>query len=133
MVKLGLEILLNQPIMAFSIGEMRHTKVIFLKQEKVVWIMEKRSAYLDKLEENLKEFNRKLDEIKVIAADAQDDLKAEYRSQVQDLETKRDNLVIKLGQLKEASGQAWDDLKVGTERTWSELKYTIEVALTHFK
>lgn len=82
---------------------------------------------------NLKEFNTKLEEIKAIAAEAQDDLKAEYRSQVQDLETKRDNYAIKFGQLKEASGQAWDDLKVGTERTWSELKYTIEVALTHFK
>jgi len=95
--------------------------------------MEKRNAYLEKLEENLKEFNTKLDEIKAIAAEAQDDLKAEYRSQVQELETKRDNYAIKFGQLKEASGQAWDDLKVGTERTWSELKYTIEVALTHFK
>lgn len=95
--------------------------------------MEKRNAYMEKLNENLIEFNTKLDEMKVIAGDVQDDLKAEYRSQVKDLETKRDNFAIKFGQLKESSGQAWDDLKDGTERTWSELKNSIEKAVTHFK
>ncbi len=95
--------------------------------------MEKRNAYMEKLDENFKQFNMKLDKIKAKASEVQDEVKTEYHSQVKDLETKRDNFAIKFGQLKESTGQAWDDLKVGTERTWSELEHTIDKAITRFK
>ena len=95
--------------------------------------MEKRNAYLEKLDQNLSEFNTKLDKMKVKAAEVQDDLKAEYHSKVEDLETKRDSFSLKFGHLKESSGSAWNDLLVGTERSWSELKHSFEKAVTHFK
>lgn len=69
----------------------------------------------------------------MIAAGVQEDLKVDFCSQVKDLETKRNNYAIKFGQLKESSGQAWDDPKVGTERSWIELKSSLEKAATHFK
>jgi D-ribose pyranose/furanose isomerase RbsD len=95
--------------------------------------MEKRNVYMKKLEENLTEYNTKLVEMKAKVAEVQDDLKAEYLSQVENLENKRDEFVVKYEQLKTASGHAWDDVKVGTEKTWSELTDSIEKAVSRFK
>ncbi|MDR3599334.1 MAG: hypothetical protein P4L49_02435 [Desulfosporosinus sp.] len=95
--------------------------------------MEKRNAYLNKLHENLTEYNAKLVEMKAKVAGVGADMKAEYLAQVENLERKRDDLVVKYGQLKESSEHAWDDVKVGTEKTWSELKDSIEKAVARFK
>jgi F0F1-type ATP synthase membrane subunit b/b' len=95
--------------------------------------MEKRNMYMKKLEENLAEYNAKLSQMKAKVAEVQDDMKAEYLTQVKNLETKRDDLALKFGQLKESTGQAWDDVKDGTEKTWHELKASVEKAIAHFK
>jgi len=95
--------------------------------------MEKRNEYIKKLEENLNEYNKKLAMMKGKVADVQEDMKAEYLTQLKKLETKRDDLVVKYEQLKESSGHAWDDVKIGTEKTWSELKNSIEKAVSRFK
>ena len=110
--------------------------------------MEKRNVYMKKLEENLTEFNSKivemnakaaeiqcdmkeyntiLVEMKVKVAEIQSDLKAEYLSQVENLESKRNEFVVEYGRLV-TSGHAWNDIKVGTEKTWSEFKTSIERA-----
>jgi len=95
--------------------------------------MEKRNVYMKKLEETLTEYNRKLVEMKARVAEVQNDMKAEYLSQIENLENKRDDFVVKYGQLKESSGHAWDDVKVGTEKTLSVLKDSIEKAVSRFK
>ena len=94
--------------------------------------MEKRNVYMKELEENITEYNEKLVKMKVKAAEVEDDMKADYLSQVENLENKRDEFVAKYGQLKESSEDAWDDIKVGTEKTWSELKDSIEMAVSRF-
>jgi len=40
---------------------------------------------------------------------------------------------MRYGQLKESRGYAWDDVKVGTEKAWSELEDSIEKAVSRFK
>jgi len=95
--------------------------------------MEKRNEYLKKLEENLNEYNEKLVKMKAKAFEIQDDMKVEYSSQVENLEKKRDDFVVKYDQLKESSGHAWDDIKVGTQKTWSTLEDSFEKALSRFK
>ncbi len=95
--------------------------------------MEKRNAYLKKLEDNLTEYNTKLVEMKGKVAEVQTDLKSEYLSQVDNLEKKRDDFAAKYGQLKDASEQAWDDVKIGTEKAWNELEDSIKKAVSHFK
>ncbi len=95
--------------------------------------MEKRSEYIEKLEKSLTEYDAKLDKMKAKAALIQGDLKAEYLSQVANLEEKRDEFVVKYGQLKESSGHAWDDIKVGTHKTWSTLEDSFEKVVSRFK
>lgn len=58
--------------------------------------MEKRNVYMEKLEGNLSEFIAKLDK-----------MYADYHSQVEKL----NDFLIRYGQPKEYSGQAWGDYK----------------------
>jgi len=95
--------------------------------------MEKRNVYMKKLEDSLTEYNARLVLMKAKVAEVQDDMKVEYLSQMKNLEAKRDDFAVKYGQLKESSGHAWDDVKVGTEKRWSELKESIEKAASRFK
>ena len=95
--------------------------------------MEKRNVYMKKLEDNLTEYNARLVLMKAKVTEVQDDMKAEYLAQVKNLETKRADFAAKYGQLKESSEHAWEDVKVGTEKKWSELKESIDKAVSRFK
>ena len=95
--------------------------------------MEKRNVYLEKIEANLAKYNAKLAVMKAEVAEVKADMKLEYLSQVDNLEKKRDDFVVKYGQLKETSGHGWEDVKVGTEKAWNEMKDLIEKAISRFK
>ena len=50
--------------------------------------MEKRNVYMKKLEDSLTEYNARLVLMKAKVAEVQDDMKAEYLSQMKNLEAK---------------------------------------------
>ena len=95
--------------------------------------MEKRSEYIKKLEENLTVYNAKLAEMKAKVAEVHSDMKAEYLAQVESFEKKRDDFEVKYGQLKDSHGEAWDDLRDGTEKAWNELERSFGKAVSRFK
>jgi len=95
--------------------------------------MEKRNVYLEKIEANLAKYNAKLAVMKAEAAEVKADVKLEYFSQLDKLERKRDDLKLKYEQLKKTSGDGWEDVKVGTEHAWNELKDSFEKAVSRFK
>jgi len=95
--------------------------------------MEKSNVYLEKIEANLAKYNAKLDMMKAKAAEVKADMKLEYLSQVDNLEKKRDDFMVKYGQLKETSGHGWEDVKLGTEKALNEMKDSIEKAISRFK
>jgi len=73
--------------------------------------------------EDLAEYNTKLAKMKARVNEIQNDMKEEYLSQVENLDNMRNMFAVKYGELKESSGDAWDDLKVATEEAWSELEF----------
>lgn len=95
--------------------------------------MEKRNEYIKKLEENITACNAKVAEMKVKATEAKNEMKAEYLSQVDELEKKRDVFAVKCGQLKDANGHAWDDVKAGTEKAWNDFEHSVGKAASRFK
>ncbi len=95
--------------------------------------MEKRQLYIKKLEEKLLEYDAKLTELEAKAADMREEMKTEYLSQIDSLETKREELAAKYEKLKVSGEQAWDEIKTGTEKAWDELEEAIEKAVAHFK
>ena len=95
--------------------------------------MEQRKEYIKKLEENIIDYNKKLAEIKTKATGIKADMKADYLSQVDNIEKKRDAFILKCGQLKEANELAWDDEKGGMEKAQNELEHTFGRVVTRFR
>ena len=100
----------------FMVDQYRLKKICTKTDNQLQAIME---AHL----EDLTEYNTKLVKIKVRVDEIQNDMREEYLFQVENLDNMRNMFAVKYGELKESSGDAWDDLKVATEEAWSELEF----------
>lgn len=93
---------------------------------------EKRDIYIEMINARLVQYNAKLSEMRGKAAEIQADMKLEYLSQIENLEKKRDECKQKHDELKKAGIHAWEDVKAGAEKAWTELGDSIEKAASHF-
>jgi chaperonin cofactor prefoldin len=94
---------------------------------------EDRKTYLNWLDKKLKELETKLDEIKLQAHLGKADVKTEYSKQYEDLNRQRDKLRLKMDELKDSGGEAWDSLKDGLDGAYREMKTAVERAIKAFK
>lgn len=89
--------------------------------------------YQEKLEAQLKEWSRKIDQLKSGAEKLATGAKVTYHEQIDALRGKQEAAQKKLHELKEAGEGAWESLKVGIDRAWDELKQGVEGAFSRFK
>ena len=80
--------------------------------------MENLREYIDKLAARLKELDREINKLETIADKAIEDIKAEYHQQIKDLFLKKAKVQDQVKKLQKASGNAWEDMKAGTELSW---------------
>ncbi len=83
---------------------------------------DKRKAYEEKLDAQLKEWSAQIALLKSKADGARADLKIDYYKTIEALQRKNDEARKKLQELKTAGDGAWEDLKMGAEKAWSEVK-----------
>ncbi len=95
--------------------------------------IETKEAYSAKVEAKVEQLNGRIDEILAKANRAKADMTSQYQEQIDDLCIKRDVAKVKLRDLKEASGEAWSDLREGLERSWDELSHAFDLAIKHFQ
>lgn len=95
--------------------------------------METRKAYIDKMATQLKQWDDELQQLKTIADRAKADAKTEYYRQIDDLRARRENIQLKLNEIRNASDQAWENLKTGFEKGWSEFKTAFDSAKAKFR
>ena len=95
--------------------------------------MKSRMEYIDQLAAQLKEWSVKIDEFEAKARTAQAEAKTGYEHQIKQLTDKRDAATKRLQELRNASGDAWDALKVGAETAWTDLKKSVAEAKEKFK
>jgi hypothetical protein len=95
--------------------------------------MDKKEEYILKLDAQLREWSAKIDELKAKTDKAKGDLKIEYGRQIAALEAKKEYAQKRLKEIRETSGQAWEELKTGVEHAWHELKISLDNAITKFK
>lgn len=93
---------------------------------------ETREAYQGDIEAKLQEWGAKLDQLKAKADTINDDAKAEIDEKINILTIKKENLEIKLAELKSSSGDAWESLKLGFQSAWNELTFAFEDAISKF-
>ena len=94
---------------------------------------DKRRAFEEKLEAQMKEWNAHIDLLKAKADTAKAEVKVDYYARIEALQQKRDTAGTKLQELKAAGDEAWEDLKAGTEKAWDEVKSAFHEAAAKFK
>ncbi|MBN2011042.1 hypothetical protein JW960_16965 [candidate division KSB1 bacterium] len=92
-----------------------------------------KKSYLQKSADKLQQWDADIDELKAKAAKAKAESKAEVAHQLDELQAKKENLQHMLKQLQTAGDGAWDDIRTGFERSWTELKGAYEKASAQFK
>lgn len=94
---------------------------------------DKRKAYEEKLDAQLKEWSAQIALLKAKADGARADLKIDYYKTIEALQRKNDEARTKLQALKTSGDEAWEDLKIGAEKVWSEVKAAYHDASSRFK
>jgi hypothetical protein len=94
---------------------------------------DKRKAYEEKLEAQLKEWSAQLALLKARADKATAEAKIEYYKTIEALQRKQNDAKAKLRELKTAGDEAWEDLKAGAEKVWAEVKAAYHDASSRFK
>jgi TolA-binding protein len=103
-----------------------------LKREKEA-CMGTKEDYQQKLEAQLREWQAKLDQLQAKKDQAEADQKIAYKEQIDDLEAKKRALEQKLDELQDAGGDAWEEVKSGTEKAWNDLDAAFSRALERFR
>ena len=94
---------------------------------------DKRKAYEEKLDAQLKEWSAQIALLKAKADKARADVKIDYQKTIDTLQRKQDEAGTKLHELKTASDEVWEDLKTGAEKAWAEVKTAFHDAMSRFK
>lgn len=94
--------------------------------------MQDKKSYLQMLADQLREWDTEIDELKVKAHLAKADAKDELQKQIEDLRVQKEAAQGKLKQLQDAGDEAWDDIKVGVEKSWTEMKGAFRSAMAKF-
>ena len=94
---------------------------------------DKRKAYEEKLDSQLKEWNAQITLLKAKAENAKADAKIDYYKAIEALERKHDKAKTKLQELQTAGDEAWEAVKTGAEKAWAEVKTAYHDAASKFK
>jgi hypothetical protein len=94
---------------------------------------EKRKAYEERLDSQLKEWDAQITLLKAKAENAKADAKIDYYNTIEALERKHDKAKTKLQELKTAGDEAWGDVKTGAEKAWAEVQTAYHNAASSFK
>ena len=94
---------------------------------------DKRKAYEERLDAQLKEWSAEIALFKAKAEKAKAEVRIEYYKTIETLQGKQDAARKKLQELRSAGDDAWEDLKTGAENVWAEVKTAFNSAATRFK
>ncbi|MGQ9646882.1 MAG: universal stress protein [Thermodesulfobacteriota bacterium] len=94
---------------------------------------EKKKAYQQKIEAQLKDWGANIEELKAKAEKSKADLKIKYEKQVEDLRTKQDAVQQKLRELRASGEEAWEEVKTGVEKAIQDLKEAFQRATSRLK
>ena len=95
--------------------------------------MEDKKSYLQKMADQLKQWDHEIDELKAKTVTAKTGSKTEILRQIDELRLKKKTAQEKLKQLREAGDGAWDMMKSGLERSLSEFKGAFSNSAAKFK
>lgn len=94
---------------------------------------DKRKAYEEKLDAQLKEWSAQLNLLKAKATNATADMKINYDETIKILQQRQEGIRKQMKELQAAGNAAWEDLKIGLEKAWLEVRAAYQDAMSRFK
>lgn len=95
--------------------------------------MGKKEEYIDRLSEQLKVWSARIDEFTERASHEALEHKTRLMREISDLNAKRLDAQIKLRQVKDTSGDAWETLTEGMDKAWGDMKEAVHKIGEKFK
>lgn len=92
-----------------------------------------RDEYVNKLKQQLDEWNAQAAKWEAKAQDAQASMKAEYDKQLNLLNSRRDEAMYQLKLLQGASTDAWQDMMKGADQAVKSMQEAFNRARSHFE
>ncbi len=84
--------------------------------------MNKKEAYIDKAKAKIQEWNAEIDRLEAKLKGVEADTRIKYDNQFRTLRQRRDELKEKVKALQGTSGDAWEEVKKGTEEALDRVK-----------
>lgn len=95
--------------------------------------LEKKKAYQEKIDVQLKEWTAKIDALKAKADKAKADAQVIYKKKVENLRAQQEAARGKFQELKDSGEDAWEEIKVGLDNALEDLKGAFNRAKSKFK
>jgi DNA repair ATPase RecN len=92
-----------------------------------------RSAFIDKVAAQLKQWNAEIENLEAKADKAKAVAKADYRKHIEDLRIKKQAVQDRLEDAKQTSDEAWEELKSGAEEAYKTMKNACQTAMSKFR
>lgn len=92
-----------------------------------------RDAYVQKMKEQLDQWNAEAAKWEAKAKEAQASMKAEYEKQIGMLHSRRDEAMYQLKLLQGASTDAWRDMIKGSDQALKAMQEAFNRARSHFE
>ena len=88
--------------------------------------MDNNREYIVRMAVRLKELDGEISKLEKIADKAVEEMIAEYHQQIEDLFLKKAKVQDQVDKLLKASGNAWEDMKAGTELSWEVFENSVK-------
>lgn len=92
--------------------------------------MSDRDLYIKKMKAKLDEWNADIAKLEAKADGAEADMKIKYNEKITVLKGQREEAAAKLMELRNASEDAWEEIKAGLENAWDSLDKAVKSALS---
>jgi len=92
-----------------------------------------RKKYIDKLTDQLKDWDDELITLESKVDMVKSELKIEYQKQLLDVKKKIESAKSKLKELKNTNGTTFDEIKTAASKSFRELGESIEIAVQKYK
>jgi predicted Zn-dependent protease with MMP-like domain len=87
--------------------------------------MNYKGEYIDRMAARVRELDSEIRELEELANKAVEEVKSEYREQINNLFLKKEELKDQVNRIQTAGGNAWEDMKAGTELSWEVFNDTV--------
>jgi hypothetical protein len=94
---------------------------------------DKRDAYVAKLKARLDVWNAELNQLEARTHEVRADVRIKYQEQADNLRHRRDQAKLKLTEMQNATGNAWEELRRGADDAWHRLEEAGAKAAVAFK